>query len=88
MAMALTLNITSPTALKAQPGTVFSFAVLVAGAAGTINDCTTTGAAAAANAICAMPAAVTAGFVQVGVNTTLGIVVTPGAAQVVAVSWQ
>jgi hypothetical protein len=84
----VTLNITTATALKAQPGTVFSFAVLVAGAAGTINDCATTGAAAAANAICAMPATVTQGFVPVNVKTTLGIVVTPGAAQVVAVSWE
>lgn len=86
--MALTLNITTATALKSQPGQVISFAVLVAGAAGTINDCTTTGAAAASNAVCAMPAAVTAGFVPVNVNTTAGIVVAPGAAQVVAVQWQ
>jgi hypothetical protein len=60
----------------------------VAGAAGTINDCATTGAAAAGNAICAMPATVTQGFVRVDAKTTLGIVVAPGAAQVVAVSWE
>lgn len=86
--MATTLNITSATVLKAQPGTVLSFAVLVAGAAGTINDCATTGTAAAANAICALPAAVTAGMAPVGISTTVGIVIVPGAAQVVAVSWQ
>jgi hypothetical protein len=84
----VTLNITTATALKGQAGSVFSFAVLVAGAAGTINDCATTGAAAAGNAICAMPATVTQGFVPVGVKTTAGIVVAPGAAQVVAVSWE
>jgi hypothetical protein len=84
----VTLNITSAVSLKAQPGTVFSFAILVAGAAGTINDCATTGAAAASNAICAMPAAVTAGVVPVNVKTTAGITVVPGAAQVVSVSWE
>jgi hypothetical protein len=81
-----TLNITSATLIKAAPGMLVSFAVTVAGAAGTINDCATTGAAAAANAICATPATVEA--IHFPFNFQNGLVVAPGAGQTVTVCWQ
>lgn len=80
-----TLNITTATVVKATPGRLVRINVVVAGAAGTANDCATTGAAAAANVICAIPAAV--GVINVEWPCATGIVITPGAAQVVAVSF-
>lgn len=80
------LNITTGTVLKPAAGTLICFHVQVAGAVGTINDTTTTGAAAAANQIAVIPAVV-------GVYCTQfpyfnGLVVVPGAAQVVSVSYR
>lgn len=81
-----TLNVTVPTVIKAAAGRLVSVSVVVAGTAdGTVNDCATTGAAAAANQFGALPA-------FVGVNTFnwpcgTGIVVVPGTGQTLAVSW-
>ncbi|MDE2471884.1 MAG: hypothetical protein KGL35_24950 [Bradyrhizobium sp.] len=80
-----TLNITVATLIKAAPGMLVSFSVNVAGAAGTINDAATVGAAAAANAICATPAAVEAVFFPAKFQN--GLVVVPGAGQTVTVTW-
>lgn len=80
-----TLNITAATVVKATPGRLVRINVTVAGAAGTANDCATTGAAAAANVICAIPAVV--GVINIEWPCATGIVITPGAAQVVSVSY-
>lgn len=73
------LNITAATVLKVGPGRVLKIQVLVAGAAGTVNDCATTGAAAAANELAAIPAVV--GAVDLNVAFQTGLVVVPGAGQ-------
>lgn len=81
-----TLNITAATVVKASAGQVVTISVLVAGsAAGTVNDCATTGAAAAANAICPTPT--TVGIYPVNFPATTGIVVTPGTGQTLAISF-
>jgi hypothetical protein len=77
------LNITAATVVKAAPGRLFKAVVIVAGAAGTINDCTTTGAAAAANELAALPAVV--GPIELNVAFQNGLTITPGAGQTVAV---
>ena len=59
---------------------------MVAGsAAGTANDCATTGAAAAANQLATIPAAV--GIISVDWPCLAGIVVVPGSGQTLAVSF-
>ena len=74
------LNITAATVLKVGAGRVLKIQVLVAGsAAGTVNDCATTGAAAAANELAAIPAAV--GPVDLNVAFQTGLVVVPGTGQ-------
>jgi hypothetical protein len=80
------LNITTATVVKPASGILVCFAVTVAGAAGTINDTTTTGGAAAANVIAAIPAVV--GYYCGQFPFLSGLVVSPGAAQVVSVSYQ
>lgn len=80
------LNITTATVVKAAAGELVCFNVTVAGAAGTINDVTTTGAAAAANVIAAIPAVV--GSYCGRFPFLSGLVVAPGSAQVVSVSYQ
>jgi hypothetical protein len=84
-ALGLTLrtNITSALTLKAVPGYIATISILVGGAAGTVNDCASTGAATAANAIVALPAAV--GVIAVRGKTDVGITIVPGAGQTVAV---
>lgn len=80
------LNITTATIVKAAPGTVLNATVVVAGSgAGTINDCLTTGAAAAANQIASLPAAV--GSVQLNFPCLVGIVVVPGTGQTISLSY-
>lgn len=77
-------NISVATVVKATPGTVLRFNVVTAGTtAGTINDCATTGAAAAANAIATIPEVV--GPVALEWPCAVGIVVTPGTGQVVSI---
>jgi len=74
------LNITAATALKVGAGRVLKIQVLVAGsAAGTVNDCATTGAAAVANELASIPAAV--GPVDLNVAFQTGLVVVPGTGQ-------
>lgn len=81
-----TLNITVATLIKKGPGSLVSFSVTVAGAAGTINDSATAGAAAAGNAMVATPGALTVAFVPFTFQN--GLVVVPGAGQTVTVCWQ
>ena len=72
------LNITSATVIKASRGVVGAVSVVVAGSgAGSINDCKTTGAAAAANKIATIPdtAAV---VLTLNFPARVGICVTPG----------
>lgn len=80
------LNITTATVVKPAAGMLVCFTVTVAGAAGTINDTTTTGAVAAANVIAAIPAVV--GYYCGQFPFLSGLVVAPGSAQVVSVSYQ
>ena len=81
-----TLNITAATVVKATPGRLFKVSVIVAGAAGTINDCATTGVAAASNQVGTTPAAV--GTTDFNWPMQAGIVVVPGAGQTVAITWE
>ena len=81
-----TLNITAATVIKASAGLVFRASVIVAGsAAGTINDCLTTGTAATANAVVILPN--TVGQIQAEWPMNTGIVVVPGTGQTIALSW-
>jgi hypothetical protein len=73
------------TVIKTGPGLVATVNVIVAGAAGTLNDCATTGAAAVGNQIMAIPAVV--GIYQIFWPVSTGIVVVPGALQVVSISY-
>lgn len=79
------LNITTGTVVKAATGRVGKLSVLVAGAVGTLNDCATVGAAAAGNEVFVIPAA--AGVYDLDWPMLFGIVVVPGAAQVVSISY-
>jgi len=81
------LNITAATVVKANPGTLFTVSVTTPGtAAGSVHDCATTGAATAANLVFGIP------FAAAGVYTLTwpcltGITITPGAGQVLSVSF-
>jgi hypothetical protein len=80
------LDITEPTVVKATPGSVGTLTVVVAGSGpGTVNDCTTTGAAAAANQIATAPAQV--GSQRIDFPCQNGIVVVPGPGQTLAISY-
>jgi hypothetical protein len=83
-----TLNITSSTVIKASPGRVFKVSVVVAGSTtpGTINDCTTTGAAAASNQIGTAPNAL--GTIDFNWPMASGIVVVPQGGQTLAITWE
>lgn len=81
-----TLNITAATVVKASAGYVAKVSVIVAGsAAGTLNDCATTGAAAVSNQIATIPT--TAGVYSIAFPATTGIVVVPGTGQTLAISF-
>jgi hypothetical protein len=80
------LDISAQTVVKNAPGRLVKISVLVAGAAGTANDCATAGAVATANEICVIPAAV--GIYSLDWPCTAGIVISPGAAQVVSVVYE
>lgn len=83
-----TLNITAPTVIKASTGTVGTVSVVVKGTGnGTLNDCATTGAAAASNAFFALDDTVTSATI-LNFPCTTGIVVVPGAGQTIAISWK
>jgi hypothetical protein len=79
------LNITAQTVVKTGAGRVIRFVVNVAGAAGTISDVATTGGVAAANLIATIPA--TVGIYELDWPVANGIVVTPGAAQVLSLAY-
>ena len=79
------LNVSAATVVKAGSGRVARVSVSVAGAAGTVNDSLTTGAVAASNQIAVIPAAI--GIYLIDWPFISGLVVAPGAAQVVAVSY-
>lgn len=86
--MPVVLNITSATVIKAAPGNINWVSVLVAGsAAGTLNDCATTGAAASSNAIAALPNAVGNQDYFKPRRCGTGIVVTPGSGQTIAIGY-
>lgn len=79
-------NITAATLIKGVPGRVARVSILVAGTtAGTVNDCTTTGAAAVGNQIASIPNAV--GVISLNWPMLSGIVIAPGAGQTLAVSY-
>lgn len=86
--MPSTYNITAATLIKAGSGKLKRYSILVAGAAGTINDAASTGTAAAANAMFVLPAVV--GTVDLGTGWVFGsgLVVSPGAGQTVSVDWE
>jgi hypothetical protein len=81
------LNITVATVVKATPGTIIQLNVVVAGSTtGTVNDCATTGAVAAANEIAVLPD--TVGTVVQNWPCTTGIVVTPGTGQTLSIAFR
>jgi hypothetical protein len=80
------LNITTGTVVKPAQGVLITFNVTTAGAVGAIYDTTTTGAAAAANQIAVIPAVVGTYYLQFPFLS--GLVVVPGASQVLSVSYQ
>jgi hypothetical protein len=79
------LNISAATVVKATAGRLVQVNVLVAGAVGAIYDNNLTSGNSAANQIAVIPAVV--GAYWIDWPCTTGICVTPGAAQVVAVSY-
>lgn len=79
-------NITAATVVKATPGRLVRIDVITAGsAAGTANDCATTGAAAVGNQIASIPN--TVGSIELDWPCATGIVIVPGTSQVLAVSY-
>ena len=80
------LNISAAAVVKAAPGLIGRVNVITAGsAAGTVNDCLTTGAAATANAVATIPN--TVGSYPIEMYTSTGIVVVPGSGQVLTISY-
>lgn len=80
-------DITTPTVVKATPGTLMTVSVIVPGStAGTVNNVTTTGDAAVTNQIAAIPMipATANGVMQLNAACPAGIVVVPGTGQTVA----
>lgn len=81
------LNVAAATVVKTGPGRVARVVVNTAGStAGTINDCQTTGAAAAANLIAAIPNTANA-VIYLDFPYTDGLVIVTGTGQVVSVSY-
>lgn len=77
-----TLNVTASTVVKTGVGRIVRFIVTTAGSAGAIYDSITSGTAA--NLIAVMPA--TVGIYTLDFPVTTGVLVIPGASQVVSVS--
>jgi hypothetical protein len=85
--MATALNISSPRVLKNAGGTVLAVSVIAPGhAPATLHDCATAAAADVSNQVGTVPAA--AGTYQINFPCATGVVVVPGAGQVLAVSFQ
>lgn len=82
-------NITAAAVVKATPGRVARVSIIAAGStAGSVNDCSTTGAAAASNQVLAIPTTAAPGTVLLlDWNCATGIVVVPGTGGVIAVSF-
>ena len=78
-------NITANTVVKATTGRVARISVLVAGAAGGVYDAATVAAGTSANQIAVIPAVV--GVYEIDFPVFNGIVLKPGAAQVLAISY-
>jgi len=79
-------TVTVPTLIVTGAGYLVNFSVLVAGSgAGTINNASSTTTAAAANALCAIPA--TVGIVKTGQLFTSGLVIVPGTGQSINVTY-
>jgi hypothetical protein len=77
--------VTASTLISAGSGYLVNVAILVAGAAGNIYDSATTGSAGSSNLI--YPTVATVGFTAVGMRFTDGLVVIPGEAQTVVVTY-
>lgn len=80
------LNINASTVVKSSAGRLVTVSVITAGAAGAVHDVTTTGAAAAANQVGVIPAAV--GLYNFDWPMSNGIVYILGAGQVVSIKYQ
>jgi hypothetical protein len=78
-------NITANTLVKATPGRVAKISVIVAGAAGSVHDAATIGAAGATNNLGVIPAVI--GLYTFDMHVSNGIVVKPGAGQTLAISY-
>lgn len=82
------LNITVATVVKPGSGRIATVSVIVAGSTvGTVNDTTTTGAAAVGNQVMAIPITVT-GVYTLNFPMLNGIVVVPGTGQTLSVSYE
>ena len=79
------LNIAAATLVKPTNGTIYRVSVTTAGAAGAIYDFGATTGQGAANLIAVIPA--TVGVTTLEFPCSVGILVVPGAAQVVSVSY-
>lgn len=79
------LEITSPTVIHQGQAWVARISVLVGGAAGTIYDANTIATATTGQRLCIIPT--TVGIHEVLMPVTRGIVVSPGAGQIVSVSF-
>lgn len=80
------LNITAATVVKAAPGRIGRVSVLVVGTTvGTVNDLATTAGAAVTNEVGVIPMAV--GTYDIDMPCAVGILVTPGTGQTLAVSY-
>ena len=80
-------NITTATVVKASPGYIGSVSVLVsAGTEGSINNCTNTGSVATSNQITNIPTLV--GVYPINWPCEVGICITPGTGQTLAVSYR
>jgi hypothetical protein len=81
------LNLSASTVVKAGPGVLAKVSVTVAGsAAGSVNDCLTTGAAAASNEVGVVPN--TVGVYVYDWPCLVGIVYVPGTGQSASVSYE
>lgn len=79
-------NITAVAVVKATPGRLVKISVVTAGSgAGIASDCAATGDVAAANKIASIPAAI--GVIILDWPCAVGITITPGTGQVLAVSY-
>ena len=78
-------TVTSDTLVISGSGYLVRYSVLVAGAAGTINNSNSVANAAASNALCATQA--TVGVFEAGMVFTNGLVIKPGAGQSLNVTY-